>query len=82
MKPFSPQGTYLLEHPKYRVRAKHLNARLKERCSKYKRGGFVYLYDTEKYYCCNVYTAKPKQRHAIPESMKIAKELRNCLLKI
>lgn len=76
MKQFSPQGTYLLEHPKRRIRKKHLNAKLKEQYPMCKKGGFVYLYETEKDYGCNVYTAKPKQKNALPESIEVAAELR------
>lgn len=77
MKPFSPQGTYLLEHPKRRIRKKHLNAKLFPMC---KKGGFVYIYETEKDYGCNVYTAKPKQKGAMPESLEVAAELRELFI--
>lgn len=80
MKPFSSQGTYLLDHPKYRTRKKHLNAKLKEQFKKCRKGAFVYIYETEKDYGCNVYTAKPKQKVAMPESMSDAIELRKILL--
>lgn len=47
-------------------------------CSK--KVTLVYLYETEKDYGCNVYTAKPKQKVALPESMEVATDLRKVLL--
>lgn len=80
MKPFSLQGTYLLEHKKYRIRKKHLNAKFKEQYPMYKKVKFVYMYETEKDYGCNIYTARPKQEVAIPESMGVAIDLRKVLI--
>lgn len=80
MRPFSLQGTYLLEHSKRRIRVKHLNAKFKEQYPMCKKVKFVYMYETEKDYGCNVYTAKPKQKVAIPVFMEIAIELRKLLL--
>ena len=83
MKPFSLQGTYLLDHKKYRIRKKHLNAKFKAQyptCSK--KVTFVYLYETEKDYGFNVYTAKPKQKVAIHESIEVATDLRKVFISI
>ncbi len=76
MKPFSPQGTYLLNHPKYRVAKKHKAIKIRADYPMSCKGCKCYIYML--YEDCGfiVYTARPKQKGAIAESFEVAKELR------
>jgi len=76
MKPFSPQGTYLLNHPKRRIAKKHKAIKV---CTDYPmscKGCKCYVYMLSEDCGFIVYTARPKQKGAVAESFEVAKELR------
>jgi len=76
MKAFSPQGTYLLEHKKYRVCVKHLReCRRTEYPEKFK-GVKVYYYGVTSDGCC-IFTAKPKREGLPAFTIHTAAKLHN-----
>ena len=82
MKAFSPQGTYLLEHRKYRIRQKHRNCKICTMHPESYKGQTCYFYkipkavDTLEDCEVIVYTAKPKQNGSFEMSVVSAAELR------
>lgn len=76
MKAFSPQGSYLLEHRKYRVHIKHLKeSRRVEHPEKFK-GVKVYYYrlTSDGRF---IFTAKPKREGGSAFTMYTVIEIRN-----
>lgn len=76
MKAFSPQGTYLLEHRKYRVHIKHMKECRRVEFPEDFKGVRVYFYGYTSDGCAT-FSQKPKREHASAITMYTAIAIRN-----
>lgn len=76
MKAFSPQGTYLLEHKKYRVHIKHLKECCRVEHPEKFKGVKVYYYGLTSDGCF-MFTAKSRREGGSAFTMYTATEIRN-----
>lgn len=82
LKDYSPNGTYLVEHPKKKVWMKHWKATHKSEYPDVYKGAKCYVYKPLTEYDYLIYTASPKQKGSFIESFSIAKQLREMFMGI